>query len=55
MHLCQYCQASFEAYPELLKHRKRLHWDDYLNHSKIYSYEQLAAEGMIGVNGGREF
>lgn len=52
MHRCSYCQASFETNVELVKHRDRLHWDDYLDRPKLWSWEQLAAEGMIGRNGG---
>jgi hypothetical protein len=52
-HICSHCPATFDSYPELVTHRKRWHWDDYINADKIHSYEQLAAEGMIGVDGGR--
>ena len=49
MHRCSYCNASFETYPELMKHKHRLHWHDYLDRPKLWSWEQVAAEGMIGT------
>ncbi len=49
MHRCHYCPASFTVYADLLLHRHRQHWDDYINEGELRSYELLAAEGMIGL------
>ena len=50
MYQCNYnnCKAQFSDLAELAKHWQRWHWDDYLGTAKLATYEQLAAEGMIG-------